>query len=418
VRSLIVLVALLVAAPAAAEVDLDAAWQREYAWLLSEQRALQERLDAQGAEEAAQIAAVEEELRTLQARLVAATAAADRAEIRLSEGEGAAAARADDDARLASALEQAERTVGAPSGELSSADRVRHAFARAAEQIAEAGRVAAAPEAYFGLDGAEVQGEVVRVGRVAAFGRSGGVALPLVPAGGGRWTAWSGEAGGLGSGLFLLEDTARTFAESPPKTLAVVMEQGGVIGWVIAFLGLSAALMLLLRAAILLRAPSRMEDRTLAATAGAPGLKRRQREEILDQQMIEAGVVVGRFAVPVQVVAAVAPLLGLLGTVTGMIGTFDIITRYGTGDPKMLSGGISEALVTTELGLIVAIPCLLVGSLLSARADRILDRIENRALEGIRLVGRGGGATGSDQDDGCDDDDESPPAPREAVHDR
>jgi biopolymer transport protein ExbB len=63
-----------------------------------------------------------------------------------------------------------------------------------------------------------------------------------------------------------------------------------------------------------------------------------------------------------------------------MIGTFDVITRYGTGDPKLLSGGISEALVTTELGLIVAIPCLLFGSLLSARAERLLDDIEDKGL--------------------------------------
>ncbi len=78
--------------------------------------------------------------------------------------------------------------------------------------------------------------------------------------------------------------------------------------------------------------------------------------------------------------AAVSPLLGLLGTVTGMISTFDVITEFGTGNPKLLSGGISEALVTTELGLIVAIPALLLGHLLSGWSDGIRDGLDASAL--------------------------------------
>ena len=84
-------------------------------------------------------------------------------------------------------------------------------------------------------------------------------------------------------------------------------------------------------------------------------------------------------------IAAVSPLLGLLGTVTGMIQTFDVITEFGTSDPKLLSGGISTALVTTELGLIVAIPCLLLGNLLGGWADRIKDDMEKAALRTINL---------------------------------
>ena len=68
-----------------------------------------------------------------------------------------------------------------------------------------------------------------------------------------------------------------------------------------------------------------------------------------------------RFSSAIVVIAAVAPLLGLWGTVTGMISTFEIITEHGTGDPKMLSAGISEALITTQLGLVVAIPMLLLA---------------------------------------------------------
>ena len=95
-----------------------------------------------------------------------------------------------------------------------------------------------------------------------------------------------------------------------------------------------------------------------------------------------------RFGVPIMVIAAVAPLLGLLGTVTGMIGTFDVITQFGTGDPKMLSGGISEALVTTQMGLIVAIPMLLLGNLLGARATTLLDQVERGTMRLVNVHDR------------------------------
>jgi len=99
-----------------------------------------------------------------------------------------------------------------------------------------------------------------------------------------------------------------------------------------------------------------------------------------------------RFGAVIMVIAAVSPLLGLLGTVTGMISTFDVITEFGTGDPKLLSGGISIALVTTQLGLIVAIPLLLLGNMLSGWAERIKDDIERSALRVINqfVEGRSG----------------------------
>ena len=85
-----------------------------------------------------------------------------------------------------------------------------------------------------------------------------------------------------------------------------------------------------------------------------------------------------RFLPTLGVLAAVAPLLGLLGTVTGMINTFQIITQYGTGDPRMMSGGISEALVTTQLGLAVAVPIMLLHHLLERRVDKIVADMEEK----------------------------------------
>lgn len=80
-----------------------------------------------------------------------------------------------------------------------------------------------------------------------------------------------------------------------------------------------------------------------------------------------------------KIIAMVAPLLGLLGTVTGMIIVFQAITIYGAGDPKAMAGGISSALVTTVLGLLVAIPTLLLHTLLSGKAKKLLHILEEQS---------------------------------------
>ena len=79
-------------------------------------------------------------------------------------------------------------------------------------------------------------------------------------------------------------------------------------------------------------------------------------------------------------VAAIAPLLGLLGTVIGIIETFQSITLFGTGDPRLMSGGISLALVTTVMGLVVAIPLLLLHSFLSAKSNRIMQILDEKSI--------------------------------------
>ncbi len=85
------------------------------------------------------------------------------------------------------------------------------------------------------------------------------------------------------------------------------------------------------------------------------------------------------------VIAGVAPLLGLLGTVTGMIRLFEVITRFGTGDPKLLAGGISEALITTEVGLMVAIPVLLIHNFLRNYKNGVTAELQIGAL---RIINR------------------------------
>ena len=98
-----------------------------------------------------------------------------------------------------------------------------------------------------------------------------------------------------------------------------------------------------------------------------------------------------RFLSVLKVLSAVAPLLGLLGTVSGMINTFHVITAHGTGDPRLMAGGISEALVTTELGLAVAIPILTLSSLLTRRAQHVVTDMEEKAVALTAALIKAGG---------------------------
>ncbi len=95
-----------------------------------------------------------------------------------------------------------------------------------------------------------------------------------------------------------------------------------------------------------------------------------------------------RFLPWLAVTAAATPLMGLLGTVVGMIKTFTLITIFGSGDPKALSSGISEALVTTELGLIVAIPTLIIHGALVRLAKKRIGAMELAATEFSKIVSK------------------------------
>jgi biopolymer transport protein ExbB len=118
----------------------------------------------------------------------------------------------------------------------------------------------------------------------------------------------------------------------------------------------------------------------LRAGLAGRGEDRETLESILQEAILRELPRLERFLSVLAVLGAVAPLLGLLGTVTGMIDTFRVITLHGTGDPRMMSGGISEALITTELGLAVAIPVMLLHTFLSRRVDHIVGEMEEKAV--------------------------------------
>jgi biopolymer transport protein ExbB len=128
--------------------------------------------------------------------------------------------------------------------------------------------------------------------------------------------------------------------------------------------------------------------RMLTVGAQHLGEPRELIEEVMYETVLETKLRLNRWLPFVAICASSAPLLGLLGTVTGIMNTFKLITVFGSGDVKMLSGGISEALITTEYGLIVAIPSLLLHALLSRKAKGMLDQMEKSAVEFLNQVAK------------------------------
>ncbi len=171
-------------------------------------------------------------------------------------------------------------------------------------------------------------------------------------------------------------------------------EQGGVIGRIIIFLGLFAFIVAVLRAIWLmlmsmkvaaqrrnLRSPNQGNPlgRVLQVYADNKNMDVESLELKMGEAVLREVPGLNRFNTLLKVIAVVAPLLGLLGTVTGMILTFQAITLFGTGDPKLMAGGISQALVTTMLGLCVAIPTVFLHALVAGRSKRIVELLEEQA---------------------------------------
>ncbi|MGD8835065.1 MAG: MotA/TolQ/ExbB proton channel family protein [Desulfobacteraceae bacterium] len=126
--------------------------------------------------------------------------------------------------------------------------------------------------------------------------------------------------------------------------------------------------------------------RVIRAGIRCCGMKREEMENALQEAILKEIPPMERFLSTLGMLAAIAPLLGLLGTVTGMIDTFHVITMHGTGDPRLMSGGISEALVTTMLGLSVAIPLMLSQTLLNRTVENRIGEMEEKAVALVNII--------------------------------
>jgi len=179
--------------------------------------------------------------------------------------------------------------------------------------------------------------------------------------------------------------------ESP--TIGERVNQGGIVGYCIIALGIIGLLIAIWRWIALssdgrkvtaqLKRDTASTDNPLGRVLAAYESNRNADTETVELKLSEAALkempALTKGLLFIKVISVVAPLMGLLGTVTGMIKTFQVITLYGAGDPKMMAGGISQALMTTVLGLVVAIPMVLIHTLVSGQSRKIVNIIHSQS---------------------------------------
>jgi biopolymer transport protein ExbB len=179
--------------------------------------------------------------------------------------------------------------------------------------------------------------------------------------------------------------------ESP--TIKDRINQGGIVGYCIIGLGIIGLLIAIVRfiglsndsrkVAAQLKRDTASTDNPLGRVMAAYESNRGADTETIELKLSEAalkempGLTKGLLFI--KVISVVAPLMGLLGTVTGMIKTFQVITLYGAGDPKMMAGGISQALMTTVLGLVVAIPMVLLHTIVSGQSRKVINILQSQS---------------------------------------
>jgi len=415
-----------VSTPAFAQ-DLERAYQKEMVYLQSQKRALEARLVDIERTSKTTVGAAQAEVERQQGRLASIGAQADllEEELRSAERESAGVSDAADALtgmfdQAAASLKRYEVAVQIPqtTAEMTPAE-VEKVFGLGVATIREGHTVRRTPGHFFIEDGTKVEGTLIHAGRIATWGVSNDAAGALAPAGEGRLKLWPVDAANTArlaatsvpadGGIFLFETTDKAVEVSKEKTALDIIRAGGVIGWVIVALGVLAGFLIAWRSVVLVRTGRKRQvlidevaelaksgrlaeaqkvavvtggafGRVLADTVACMRAERSKLEDVVSAAILREAPSIERFGSAIMVFAAVSPLLGLLGTVTGMISTFDVITEFGTGDPKMLSGGISEALITTQLGLMVAIPCVLIGNLLNNRANGLVDDLQYGAL--------------------------------------
>ncbi len=200
----------------------------------------------------------------------------------------------------------------------------------------------------------------------------------------------------------------KLIAEKP--TLHERITQGGIVGAIILFLGLFGMLIACYKYVQLsfigrqikrqlrnLETPKNNNPlgRVLTVVKDSSHLNLEALELSLDEAILKEMPALERGQAFIKLLAVVAPLLGLLGTVIGMIITFQAITLFGTGDPKLMADGISQALVTTALGLITAIPLLFSHSVVATRSKSIVQILDQQSAGLIAGIFEKTGAAGN-----------------------
>jgi biopolymer transport protein ExbB len=272
-------------------------------------------------------------------------------------------------------------------------------------EMTESGRVLAIPTTVINAQGEEEERVVTRVGLFNAI--SDGKYLEYIPETGrlielqrqpqSRYTGRAEDLESAGSGLhsFGIDPTRGQLlgllVQSP--SLMERIAQGKIVGYVIITLGIIGLLIAVWRllalsatAAACNRQAKNLEQagnnplgRVIKIALDNPGVDVEGLELKLGEAILKETPKFTAWLSFLKIISVVAPLLGLLGTVTGMIITFQAITLYGAGDPKLMAGGISTALVTTVLGLVVAIPMVFLHTLVQSRSRRLIQILQEES---------------------------------------
>ncbi len=301
-------------------------------------------------------------------------------------------------------LDEFAQSMGSTS-KLASIEEIERLWFELQREMTESGKVHQFTREIVAANGAKAQTDIIRVGgfnlvsqdKYLEYIDETGSIAELVRQPSGRYLS-SVQTLSKSSGdvvPFALDPTGGSILGlliQAPNTQEQV-EQGGAVGYVILAIGLVGLLIAIERFITLFLVGSKVnrqlkssvasQDNPLGrvllvkdnnANADLETLELKLSERILK----EVPVLTSRLTL-IKIISVVAPLIGLLGTVTGMINTFQAITLFGTGDPKLMAGGISQALVTTVLGLVVAIPMVFISTLLNTRSRGIINILQQQS---------------------------------------
>lgn len=302
-------------------------------------------------------------------------------------------------------FDEISKKVSNQSNQLITAGEIESLWKAIFNEMVQQGKVSKFSTSVATAAGNRENQEVVRVGTFNLIGDgkfltygAGGVAdLPKQPDG--RYlnqakALFNGASGGTAE--FALDPTLGTLLEAAVESPGLTdrIAQGGTVGYIILGVGAFAAVIAIIKILILFGVSAAV--RKQAANPGSPSDKNplgrvlkaaedtsSDNTEAVELRLSEAIMKetpkLTSWLMFLKIVSVVAPLGGLLGTVLGMITTFQSITLFGAGDPKLMAGGISEALVTTVCGLVVAIPIVLLHTAAASKAKRVEEILEEQS---------------------------------------
>ena len=301
-------------------------------------------------------------------------------------------------------LEEFAQTMGS-SSKLASIEEIERLWFELQREMTESGKVTKFSAEVVAATGEKVTKEVTRVGNFSLV--ADGVYLEYIPQTGtvaelirqpaGRFleTIPAMESGSGQMVPFALDPTGGSILglliQAPNTTERV--EQGGTVGWVIIGVGVVGLLISIERFISLFLMGGRVRrqlktdviceknplGRVMKVKKDNPNIESDTLELKLSEAILREVPQITKRLTFIKIISVVAPLLGLLGTVTGMINTFQAITLFGTGDPKLMAGGISQALVTTVLGLVVAIPTVFLYTMLNTRSRGLIGILQEQS---------------------------------------